>query len=318
MQPYQPKHAARTEQPYFRPAPSSVPAHQPRHVRASHKKKLILLIVLFLLLLPFVAGLVEPLILRVDETVWECEDLPYDIGQLRVAYISDIHYGFFFSESRLSSLVSRINSMKADIVIFGGDYGKDSQSALEFFSKLGKMTIHARYKILGVVGECDTDKTDEGLVLLTDAMKNAGVTPLINTVEPVRIGKDTIWVAGIDDPVSGSPALKNIAASVDQDDFVIFAAHNPVIIREAQQNSWDKNGKLNWFDLALFGHTHGGQFSLLEEPIGLTVDIEPRYRSGWLTENRIPILISNGVGTSVIPFRLFCPPQIHQIDLHSN
>ncbi len=318
MQPYQPKHAARTDKPYFQPVAPSLPAQQPRHTKVSHKKKLILILVLIVLLLPLAAGLVEPLILRVDETVWECEDLPGEVGQLRIAYISDVHYGFFYSESRLAGLVSRINSLKADIVIFGGDYGKDSKTALEFFEKLGGMTIHARYKILGVMGECDTDKTDAGMQLLSDAMKNAGVTPLINTVEPIRIGSGTIYVAGIDDPASGSPMLKEVAASVGQDDFVIFLAHNPVIIREAQQNAWDRNGKLNWFDLALFGHTHGGQFSLLEEPIGLTVDIEERYHTGWLTENRIPILISNGVGTSVIPYRLFCPPQIHQIDLHSN
>ena len=313
MQPYQPRHAANPERPVFRPAPSTVPCEPPRHTKTSHKKKWILVAVCIVLLFPLLIGMLEPLFLQVDETVWDCEDLPSDIGQLRIAYISDIHYGFFFSGSRLTNLISRINGMKADIVVFGGDYGTDSDSALRFFRELSKLTIHARYKVLGIVGDCDTDHTDAGMQLLTDAMKNAGVTPVVNSAEPVRIGNSTIWFAGIDDPVVGNPRLKDVASSVSQNDFVVFLAHNPIVIKDAQQNA----GQLNWFDLALFGHTHGGQIPLLEEPLGLTVDIDPRYRSGWLTENRVPILISNGVGTSVVPFRFFCPPQIHRIDLNS-
>lgn len=316
MQPYQPKHAARTDRPVFQTAPSVLSAHQPRHVKKSPKKKLLLGLLLFVLLLPLAVGILEPLFLRVEEVSWECEDLPSDIGHLRIAYVSDIHYGYFFSDARLSALVDRVNGLKADIVIFGGDYGADSASALTFFRKLESRTIHARYKILGIVGECDTDHTDAGLQVLSDAMKNAGVIPVINKVEPVRIGSSTVYVAGIDDPVTGNPQLTSVASSVLQDDFVIFLAHNPKVIRKAQEAK-DKNGSINWFDLALFGHTHGGQIPFLEEPLGLTEDIESRYKSGWLTENRAPILVSNGVGTSVVPFRLFCPPQIHAIDLIS-
>ena len=77
----------------------------------------------------------------------------------------------------------------------------------------------------------------------------------------------------------------------------------------------DRAGRLGWFDLALFGHTHGGQISFLAPLLDFGSDVEDRYLSGWLQENRVDMLVSNGVGTSVIPARLFCPAQIHYIDV---
>ena len=47
-------------------------------------------------------------------------------------------------------------------------------------------------------------------------------------------------------------------------------------------------------------------------------DIPDRYVSGWLTENRAELLISNGVGTSGFPGRFLCPAQIHLIELQTN
>ena len=41
--------------------------------------------------------------------------------------------------------------------------------------------------------------------------------------------------------------------------------------------------------------------------------VPPRYHSGWLIENRANLLISRGVGTTHLPVRLFCMPQIHLI-----
>ena len=101
-----------------------------------------------------------------------------------------------------------------------------------------------------------------------------------------------------------------------QDDFVIFLGHSPDLLAAAiKANGAD--GDNHWFDLALFGHTHGGQLKLFSLPLlaGFIPDIGERYLSGWLEENRASILISNGVGTSYFPVRFFAPAQIHVITL---
>jgi hypothetical protein len=77
----------------------------------------------------------------------------------------------------------------------------------------------------------------------------------------------------------------------------------------------DASGSLGWFDLGLFGHTHGGQMMFFSSALGIAEDVSDRYREGWKKENRADLLISHGVGVSVVPFRLFCFPQIHLIEL---
>ena len=95
---------------------------------------------------------------------------------------------------------------------------------------------------------------------------------------------------------------------------MIFLAHNPTVISEAQLVR-NTAGSLNWFNLGLFGHTHGGQMTFFSDLLGISEDVPDRYLSGWLTENRMDLLVTRGVGTSVIPARLFCPPQIHLIEI---
>lgn len=291
---------------------SSSRGYRPRHEMKTHHKRtglIIVVILVVILAVPFIT----PLFPQTDRAVLTSEDLPYDIGRMRLVYITDIHYGFFYSDGRLNSLVNTINNLKPDLVLFGGDYAVDNDSAIRFFQRLP--SIHARYQMLGVVGETDRGDSDLDLSLLTDAMKNAGITPLVNSVSQVRFGNSSIYVAGADDVTKGKPDVASLAAGVSSDDYVIFMAHNPSLLPEAQ-GATDSSGRLGWFDLALFGHTHGGQIGFLSSLFDIGGDVDERYRAGgWRQENRVDILISNGVGTSKIPARISCPAQIHCIDI---
>ena len=286
--------------------------YRSRHLMKNRRKRFLGAAALVLLLLLLVFPFLDALFVRVDRHALVSEDLPAGIGHLRVVYLSDVHYGFFFSESRISSLVSTINSLKPDLVLFGGDMGDSPDAAVSFFQHLP--SLHSRYAMLGVLGEADHGGTDLERAMVTDAMRNAGVIPLVNAVTPVRIGTSLIYVAGLDDILSGKPTLTALSGQVSAQDFVIFMAHNPSVISESHRAA-DRSGRLGWYDLALFGHTHGGQFRGLSGLLNIAGDVEDRYLSGWLTENRASILISNGVGTSVLPARFLSPPQIHCIDI---
>ena len=160
-----------------------------------------------------------------------------------------------------------------------------------------------------MIGEADRGDSDFTANQVTEAMTNAGVTPLVNKTAVVNIATRKIYIAGVDD-VSGHPDLKSVARTVSADDFVIFLSHNPTVIPDAQLAK-DASGNLGWFDLGLFGHTHGGQMLFFSSLLDVGQDVPERYRSGWLKENRVDLLISRGVGTSRFPGRLFCFPQIH-------
>ncbi|MBE5796014.1 MAG: metallophosphoesterase [Clostridiales bacterium] len=264
---------------------------------------------LFALAWPFV----EPYLLETETVTLRADDLPAGIGQLRVVYLTDVHKGGTFGADRVSALVSKVNTLNADIVLLGGDYADDSSGAVEFFRTLPR--IHSRYGVYAVVGNHDRTLPESNLNQLRAAMQSAGVTPLVNSVTSVRIGTENIYIAGIDDVNNGHPDLKGVAAQVRQRDYVIFLCHTPEIIPQALAAE-DMNRDLRWFDLGLFGHTHGGQLAFFG---GLLRDdgVDDQYRSGWLRQNRTDLLISRGVGTTVLPMRLFCRPQIHLITINS-
>ena len=270
---------------------------------------LLVLFLLFALAWPFV----EPFLLQTENTSLTAADLPASIGQLRLVYVSDIHKGGLYGEKRVASLVSHINACNADIVLMGGDYAVDIEGAIEFFQSLPR--IHSRYGVYAVLGNHDRTVPESKLTTLRSSMQAAGVTPLVNAVSRVRIGLSDIYIAGIDDADNGRPDLKGVASQVRTEDYVIFLSHNPNVIPDALKMK-DVNGRDGWFDLGLFGHTHGGQVAVLGT---LLKDdgVPDEYTQGWFRQNRIDMLVSRGVGTSGLPVRLFCMPQLHLITVNT-
>jgi predicted MPP superfamily phosphohydrolase len=281
-----------------------------RHRRGGCLSRLIGLVILVAVLgYPFYAARD----LHVETKTLEVSGLDPALNGLTIVYVSDIHEGALYSHSRVKSLITRINELGADMVLMGGDYGNDSQTAIEFFQHLPK--IQARYLVAGVVGNHDRTAPESNLSVLQSAMLNAGVLPLVNAVREVRVNDSALYLCGVDDYNNGYPAISQVAAQVREDDFVIFLTHSPDNLPEAflTENS---EGSMFWFDLALCGHTHGGQVTFFGQPLfHPTEKVSDRYLSGWVQENRADVLVSNGVGAVFLPVRLFAPPQIHVITL---
>jgi len=64
-------------------------------------------------------------------------------------------------------------------------------------------------------------------------------------------------------------------------------------------------------DLILAGHTHGGQIRMpFYGPIVTMTSIKKRYSSGLHQFGKSILYVTRGVGTSSLPIRLFCPPEI--------
>ncbi len=270
----------------------------------------LLLLLLALLAYPFV----EANLLTIDQRTVQVPNLPANLKNMKIVFASDIHEGPFFSQARVANLINTINSLGPDIVILGGDYAEDSDGAIAFFQTAPP--IRARLGVFGVVGNHDRTEPESNFSLLVAAMTNYGCLPLTNHVAKVKVGQTYLYVAGVDDYDNGFPDVPGVASQVSRDDFVIFAGHNPDLLTAAF-SAKSKEDDNHWFDLALFGHTHGGQITLLRQPLlpDMAPDIGMRYLTGWREENRASILVSNGVGTSKLPVRLFAFPQIHLITL---
>ncbi len=283
-----------------------------KHARHRHLRQALRILAVLLVVACLIYPFWEPYRLHVHRVDMESANLSRDVGQLRIVYLSDIHEDSFpyFTQSRTEALISRVNSLHADLVLLGGDYTNGTDGATDFFNRIryGKH-FQSVYGCFGVLGEHDRDLDDESTTALRAAMVAAGITPLINDSYQLRIGSSTVSIAGVDDVNSGWPDLKSTAAKIHADDFAIVMCHNPQIIPDLSQST-DADGRRNWYDLGLFGHTHGGQLPFLGGLLHLTDDIRPEYHSGIRIENRAPMIVSNGIGTVSIPARLFRMPEI--------
>ena len=270
---------------------------------------MVVLLFLFILAYPFL----EANTLTVHQTQIGNTSLSAGMRPLRIVFLSDIHMQSwpFFTQSRLSALVRKINAQNPDLVLFGGDYANSPERTEAFFRALP--VIRANYGVFAVFGEHDRPEDPAQMSLLRAAMVAKNVTPLVNDVVSVRIGTDTvIQIAGLDDISTGSPALTEVSSQCRSEQFVIFVCHNPEVLPDAQI-ALDASGKRNWFDLGLFGHTHGGQIAPFRELLGIAPTVPDEYTHGILTEGKATLVVSNGIGTSVLPIRLFCPPELHVI-----
>jgi predicted MPP superfamily phosphohydrolase len=292
-----------------------LPRYQYKYRRPQRRKTrrgrvLLLILVLLLIAYPFF----EAFHLNVQEHTTELKSLPSTLRNLKIVYLSDIHQNLWNSQSRTDGVIKTVNSLGADLVLLGGDYTDDADDAIAFFESLP--LIQARLGAFGVLGNNDRNESTTDLRNLIQAMKDAGVTPLVNEVASIKVGQTTLYIAGLDDLETGDPDVEGVAAQVSADDFVILLGHNPDLLTDAVK-AVDKDGKTHWFDLALFGHTHGGQITLFGKPLlaAFSPDTSSRYLSGWIIESRAEILVSNGVGTTIVPMRLFAPAQIHLIRL---
>ena len=244
--------------------------------------------------------------LYLDQRELPLASLPEALDGLRVAYVSDIHYGCFLSEERVRDLTERVNALNADLLILGGDYG-DGPIAYERFWHIVP-DLHARYGVCGVMG--NHDRMEARLKMLTAAMRHRGVTPLVNDTLQLKINGAKLAICGPDDWYFGAPNYARLARQAQGADFVIFAPHSPDALADAYGVSPQP-----FFQLALCGHMHGGQVA----PFGLTLRTASRrgyrygarYRTGIIREKGITVVISNGVGTTWMPLRMGAKPQYH-------
>ena len=274
-----------------------------------------------ILLLLLLAGMVawpfmEATLVTVENRTVQIPGLASNLRNLKVLFVSDIHQGRFFSQARVNQLIQKINSLGADIVILGGDYAEDAAGAVAFFQNAPR--IQARFGVFGVLGRADRLRGEGEFSQLVAEMTNYGCLPLTNNVARVKVGQAYLSVAGVDDFSLDYANVQSVASQVSRSDFVIFVGHTPDLLPAAFAAK-SAEGDTHWFDLALFGATHGGQVRVFNKPLipGLLPSVGSRYLSGWREENRASILVSNGIGTSTLPIRLFTPPQIHLITLRS-
>ncbi len=265
-----------------------------------------------LALLPSSTPLFYPVYLAAQldtaEDTYSSSQWPKEFDGLKIAYLSDIHYGELLKEDRVRALAKRVNALEADMVLLGGDYGQNSDDAVEFFRL--KPGFKARIAVLGAFGNHDHLGPESNMDRIAREMRQDGVIPVVNGVYMIKRNEKQIAFASTDDYLKGRPTLQKVARQCRKADFTVFFPHNPDILPEAYRMPGGP-----FYQLALCGHTHGGQVSICGHALRSPSVYGDRYLSGWYHEQGTDIMVSNGVGTSALPVRLGARPQIHLLTM---
>jgi predicted MPP superfamily phosphohydrolase len=150
---------------------------------------------------------------------------------------------------------------------------------------------------------------------LGSAMAAGGVTLLKNSAVTLERRGARVTLAGLDDWVYGNKDLRGVADMVAASECVILVSHNPDALPKLDTETAEYG---NWVDLMLAGHTHGGQLTLFGFKMLVKSSVYgERFQSGWYNEFGVKMLVSNGVGSVFLPFRLGAPAQAHLLTLRS-
>lgn len=254
------------------------------------------------------------------------DDLPAAFDGVTILFVSELHLDSFNTPNRVIHLMDQLQATRPDILLLGGDYthrplwemlsprgredAKDREELErrrnEFFQKM--LPFQAPMLKAGVPGN-----HDRSLSGLDQAMASGGFELLSNRKLILEREGQQLAIVGLDDWDTGERDERGIAQQCASSECVIVVSHTPDVLPVLNnQPGLDGTG---WIDLMLSSHTHGGQLR-----VGDWTPFNPsmygkRFLTGWHLENNARLLVSNGVGTSLLPMRLGAPPQAHLITL---
>jgi uncharacterized protein len=222
-------------------------------------------------------------------------NLPPAFDGFTLLHMSDFHADM--NDGAMSKLEEIVPSLNYDVCVLTGDYrGPTFGKFDEALARIRPVLAQIKQPVYGVLGNHDTIR----MVLDLEAM---GIRMLLNEYEPIARGDATIYLAGIDDAhYYRVDNIEKAASGFAHEAFSILLSHTPEIYRQAAHAG---------FDLLLSGHTHGGQICLPRSiPITLSSILPRCFGAGAWKYHNMAGYTSTGVGCSIVPVRINCPPEI--------
>lgn len=242
--------------------------------------------------------------------------LPKAFNGYRIAHISDLHNAEMGKDN--GNLLVMLKDAKPDIIAITGDFidsrNTDIEIALQFAEKAAH--IAPCYYVTGnheaIVPEYDEFRS--GLTKL-------GIVVLEDERIDLKMNDETITLIGVNDPSfkfddffdDAELVMKNqLRELVKKDDgFTLLLSHRPELF-----DLYVDSG----IDLVLSGHTHGGQFRLpfVGALVAPNQGLFPKYDAGLYSAESTNMIVSRGIGNSIIPFRINNRPEVILIELKSD
>jgi len=278
-----------------------------------NKKRIIIAIVLAVISVFVIWGIHENSALQVTKYTITSEKLPDNFNGYKIAVVSDLHNAKIGKDNE--KLVSMLKNTTPDMIAITGDMIDSRHTNIDVALEFAKRAVEIApcYYVAGN-HESRIEEYDD----FEQDLAKIGVNILNDKQTKLEINSQTISLLGVKDAtfqkghkiysydIFTDSKLKNF--EFKSDEFTILLAHRPEI--------FDVYASYN-IDLTLSGHTHGGQVRL--PFIGcLAVPSQgffPEFDSGEYTQNGSTMIISRGIGNSMVPIRINNPPEIVLITL---
>lgn len=268
-----------------------------------NKKKIIVLSVIILTLIIFCIW--QNNYLQKSYYIYESPKISEDLDGYKIVQISDLHNKSFGSDQ--SRLLDKIREYEPDMIAVTGDLidstFTDVEKAMTFIG--GAVEIAPTYFITGNHELWVDYEVKEDLI---SQLENAGVICLIDESIVIEHEGTKFNLIGLDDNSLFGSTLQAEMEELDTDLFTLLLAHEPQYLKNYSESD---------VDLVLSGHAHGGQFILpfIGGLVAPGQGFNPEYYEGEHVQNGTTMIISRGLGNSVIPLRLFNFPEIVFIEL---
>lgn len=246
------------------------------------------------------------------------EGLPDFFEGLRVVQISDLHNAVYGKEN--ARLLEAIRQTAPDLILFTGDMVDSRNTRPDLALDLAEQAA-AVAPCYYVPGNHEGRLDEDEYAAFEKGLMDRGVIPLHNQGLPYTRGEESIWIMGVEDPrfgvrEKGETETETLRRRIDQaldggeGLFTLLLSHRPEQI--------SLYGEEN-LGLVFSGHAHGGQFRL---PLvgGLAAPDQglfPQYDAGVFRQESTTMVVSRGVGNSIIPVRFNNRPQLVLAVLHT-
>ncbi len=272
-------------------------------VRSRAVAATVIAVVAVLLIWGYAEAMRVPRVKKVDVTI---DRLGRGLAGLRVAIITDTHYGPIDRARWSAAVVTRVNALGADIVCHVGDIADGTVDVRE--AQAGPLaSVDAKSARVYVTGNHEYFSEAQGWL---DYMESIGWTALHNRHLIVEKGGDRLVVAGVDDATAKASGVDGHGANLeaalggtDRSLPVLLLAHQPKQVTHAVRAG---------VDLQVSGHTHGGQIW----PFNFLVRLDQPVVHGLTRHSdRTQLYTSRGTGFWGPPFRVFAPSEITVLTL---
>ena len=277
------------------------------------KKLMIVLVVIVALLIVWIVW--GNTALELNTYTIASEKLPASFDGYRIAHVSDLHNAEMGDGNE--KLLAMLREAAPDIIAITGDLidsrNTDVAVALDFAEKA--VQIAPCYYVTGN-HEARVSEYSE----LKAGLETAGVVVLENDRVEIELSGETISVLGMNDPgfsieLVDDAIEANIRALLNSfwvadDGYTVLLSHRPEL--------FDVYAELG-VNLVLSGHAHGGQFRFpfVGGLVAPNQGLFPEYDAGRYTRENTDMIVSRGIGNSIIPFRFNNRPEVILIILES-